>query len=205
MTEERYFTRKMPRQARSRALVDAVIAAASRVLSARDPDEVTAHHIAERAGVSVGSLYQYFPSKEAIFGALIDTRLEGDVRAAKEWLAGQDGAVERWIVAFTARMIELHRGHRTLYRAILPLVGPMRRHRRVRRAVAEVREAVRARLEERRHELRKTDLEIATFVAGHAIEACLHAALDERPELLDDPRFERELTDLVTRYLLRDR
>ncbi len=123
---------------------------------------------------------------------------------AKAWLAAQDGPVATWITSFAKEMIELHRSHRTLYRAMLPLVAPLRRHRRVRQAVGEVRQALRVRLEERPDELRKRDLDLATFVAGHAFEACLHAAIDERPELLDDPRFTEELVDLVSRYMLRD-
>jgi AcrR family transcriptional regulator len=205
MSEDPYSPRKYPRQARSRALFDAVIAAAGRILSRdRDAQDLTAHEIAERAGVSVGSLYQYFPSKEAIFGALIDRRLESDMELARRWLDEQDGPVREWIARFTEQMVELHREHRTLYRAIFPLVLSMRRHRNVRRAVGEVRSMVRARLEDRRDEIRKDDLELATFVSGIAIEACLKAAIDERPELLDDPRFAAELTDLVCRYLLRD-
>ncbi len=62
MSHDRYFARKTPAQSRSRALVEAVIGAASRLLPDRDAEELTTHQIAERAGVSVGSLYQYFPS-----------------------------------------------------------------------------------------------------------------------------------------------
>ncbi|MBZ0115833.1 MAG: TetR/AcrR family transcriptional regulator [Sandaracinaceae bacterium] len=206
MTEadDRFFARKTPRQARSRALVDAVIAAASRILPERGPEDLTTHHIAERAGVSIGSLYQYFPTKESIVGALIDRKLESDVAQARRWIDELEGPVATWIERMTERVVAMHRDAGPLYRSILPVVARMRRHRKVRGAVAEVREALRARVAERGDELRKDDLEIPIFLAGHAIEACVHAAVDERPELLDDPRFTRELTDLVQRYLLRD-
>jgi AcrR family transcriptional regulator len=204
MPDERFEARKSPRQRRSRALWDAVVTAASRILPERDPEETTTHHIARRAGVSVGSLYQYFPSKESIFGALIDQRLEADVRFAREWIDSLDGSVEEWIRSCAERFVALHREVRPLYRVMLPLVGPMRRHRKVRRAMAEVRDALRERLEERKDELRKDDLDVPVFLAGHTVEACFHAVLDERPELLDDPRLAAELADLLSRYLLRD-
>ncbi len=58
--------RKQPRQARSTLLVAAVLEAAVRVLSSEGAGRFTMARVAEKAGVSVGSLYQYFPNKEAI-------------------------------------------------------------------------------------------------------------------------------------------
>ena len=58
--------RKLPRQDRSRATVDAILEAAARVLVKEGFERTTTNRVAEAAGVSVGSLYQYFPNKEAI-------------------------------------------------------------------------------------------------------------------------------------------
>ena len=62
----RISTRKQPKQARSRQLVADLLAAAGRVLARGGAHRFTAARVAEEAGVSVGSLYQYFPNKEAI-------------------------------------------------------------------------------------------------------------------------------------------
>lgn len=59
-------SRKAPLQARSNALVAAVLEAAVQVLEAEGAQRFTTARVAERAGVSVGSLYQYFPNKAAI-------------------------------------------------------------------------------------------------------------------------------------------
>ncbi|CAG9234403.1 TetR family transcriptional regulator [Paraburkholderia tropica] len=64
--------RKQPKQRRSAATVDAILEAAARILETRGPDGYTTNAIAERAGVSVGSLYQYFPNRDALTAALID-------------------------------------------------------------------------------------------------------------------------------------
>lgn len=64
--------RKQPRQRRSRELVDSLVDATAQVLVERGLDHVTTNHIAEAAGVSVGSLYQYFPDKEALIEALLE-------------------------------------------------------------------------------------------------------------------------------------
>ncbi len=63
--------RKAPRQARSRALVEAILDAAARILSRDGRDAANTTAIAREAGVSIGSLYQYFPSREAIIDALV--------------------------------------------------------------------------------------------------------------------------------------
>src|SRR5678816_1725296 len=62
--------RREPRQQRSRQTVDAVLDAVSLVLKRHGPDAVTTNRITETAGVSIGSLYQYFPDKQAIYSAL---------------------------------------------------------------------------------------------------------------------------------------
>jgi AcrR family transcriptional regulator len=63
--------RKKPQQRRSRATIDTIFEAAIQVLLANGLDGITTLQIAERAGVSVGSLYQYFPNKRALLAAVV--------------------------------------------------------------------------------------------------------------------------------------
>ena len=63
--------RKIPLQGRSRATCDAVLEAAARILELEGRQAFTTNHVAELAGISVGSLYQYFPGKEAIVAVLV--------------------------------------------------------------------------------------------------------------------------------------
>ncbi|WP_424981902.1 TetR/AcrR family transcriptional regulator [Maritalea sp. S77] len=63
--------RKQPRQARARATVNAILQASTRILQTHGLEKLNTNHIAEVAGVSVGTLYQYFPSKDAILIELI--------------------------------------------------------------------------------------------------------------------------------------
>ena len=62
--------RKAPRQARSRATIEAILDAAARILGERGWSGVTTNLVAEVAGVSIGSLYQYFPHKRALVEAV---------------------------------------------------------------------------------------------------------------------------------------
>lgn len=70
-TSQRSRPRKMPRQGRSAETVRAIIEATARILEQGGLGAFTTNAVAEWAGVSIGSLYQYFPGKEALIGALI--------------------------------------------------------------------------------------------------------------------------------------
>lgn len=61
--------RRAPRQRRSRETVDTLLEAAAQMFTQRGL-AATTNHIAERAGLSIGTLYQYFPNKEALLHAL---------------------------------------------------------------------------------------------------------------------------------------
>ena len=76
-TSERASTRREPKQQRSRETVEAVLEAVQRVLRRHGAEAITTNRVAEAAGVSIGSLYQYFPDKQAIFVALHDRHVDG--------------------------------------------------------------------------------------------------------------------------------
>lgn len=63
--------RRRPRQQRAQSTVDAIFAAVAQIVAAQGENGLTTNRIAEVAGLSVGSLYQYFPSKEAILLAMV--------------------------------------------------------------------------------------------------------------------------------------
>ena len=74
---DRASTRREPKQQRSRQTVEAVLEAVQRVLRRHGAEAITTNRVAEAAGVSIGSLYQYFPDKQAIFMALHDRHVDG--------------------------------------------------------------------------------------------------------------------------------
>ncbi len=77
--------RKRPVQARSRLTVEAILDAAARIFVEEGYGRLTTNAVAERAGVSIGSLYQYFPNKEVLIDALHErhrARLHRDIADA---------------------------------------------------------------------------------------------------------------------------
>lgn len=83
--QNRPHPRKQPKQTRSRQTVEIIVEAAARILEQYGLDNFTTNAVAERAGVSIGSIYQYFPQKSALIGTLITretSRLVKDAEAA---------------------------------------------------------------------------------------------------------------------------
>jgi AcrR family transcriptional regulator len=81
--DQRTRPRKKPRQARAQHTVDAIIEAAARILEEQGHGGFTTNAVAELAGVSIGTLYQYFPAKDALLGALIARETAGLVEGAE--------------------------------------------------------------------------------------------------------------------------
>ena len=111
--------RKQPRQNRSRAKVDGILAAAADLCSGQGLDALTTNAVAARAGVSIGSLYQYFPGKAALLAALI--RVErANLLEAVERIVCSDAAqsltklVDELIKASAAHYLERPSLSRTL-------------------------------------------------------------------------------------------
>ncbi|QWP77117.1 TetR family transcriptional regulator [Lysobacter sp. K5869] len=194
--------RKNASQDRSRATVDALVEATARILVKDGFDRASTNRIAEAAGVSVGSLYQYFPSKEALVAAVIDRHndeLTRTIRAAMAEVAGQplEAAVRRLAVI----AIQAHRIDPKLHRALTEQVPRTGRLENVELMNREAYGLFRAYLDAHREELRPVDLDMATFVCVHAIEAVTHNAVLYRPQLLAREG-ETALADEVTRLIV---
>lgn len=194
--------RKNATQERSRATVDALLAATARVLVKDGYDHASTNKIAHAAGVSIGSLYQYFPSKEALVAAVIERHMGEMMEVVRASLARVAPLRLREAAQELVRvMIEAHRIEPKLHRVLveqIPRVGSMKH---VERVDEEVIPLVRGYLEAHRDELGVDDLDMAAFVAVTCVEAMTHAAVLRRPELLSEPRFVDEVAALVVRYL----
>jgi len=90
------FQRRTPRQGRALATVDSILEAAAQVLQRAGADGFNTNAVAERAGVSIGTLYQYFPDKEAILVAVARREMERpQMPLQKTLMAALVGALEK--------------------------------------------------------------------------------------------------------------
>ncbi len=197
--------RKNASQDRSRATVDALIEATARILVREGFDSASTNRIAEVAGVSVGSLYQYYPGKEALVGAVIDRHnreLMQLVRGALAEVASQP--IRKAVRRLVAVAIEAHRIDPRLHRVLAEQIPRTGRLENVEAFNRETHALFRAYLESHRDELRKVDVGLAAFVCVTTIEALTHTAVLQRSETLSDEAAETlidETTRLVVGYL----
>jgi AcrR family transcriptional regulator len=199
----RTIPRKNPRQERSLATVDALLAATARVLMREGYDRASTNRIAEAAGVSVGSLYQYFPSKEALVAALIDNHMSEMTQLleqkAIELAASPIDVAVREVIRV---MIEAHRIDPRLHQVLVEQVPRLGRLQRIEELENHSRSLIRAYLESRRDEIRPKNVDLAAFLMAHVVEAITHGAVLHEPALLESEELLDETTDLVVRYLL---
>ena len=187
--------------------MDAILEAATRLFAEGGLDEVNTNQIAELAGVSIGSLYQYFPSKEAILGELIDRHSEQTIAALTAKLAEFGEPVTRPIPDVLREIVEILLEADTidvnLHRVFLdklPDAGRIeQRSGEIRRVTAAVRQLL---LERRGDELAIGDRDVAAVVLVHALEAVTNAVVFEFPDRLRDRTLVDEITALAVRYLL---
>jgi len=113
--------RRRPRQARSRLTVEAILDAAARVFERHGYAAGTTNRIAERAGISIGSLYQYYPNKDAILVALVERHLDEGVAALTpllEELRDAPPPLGEGMARLVAAMVALHRERPRLHRVL---------------------------------------------------------------------------------------
>lgn len=135
--------RKTPVQARSAVTVGAISEATIQVLLSHGPERLTTTRIAERAGVSIGTLYQYYPNKQALLFAVLEHHLNsvaGRVEAACEAACRKPLAemIKEMVVAFVDAKMERPDISVVLYQVSANVGGPAlirRNSQRTRKAV----------------------------------------------------------------------
>ena len=111
--------RKQASQQRSRTTVNALIQATARILVREGFDKASTNRIAATAGVSVGSLYQYFPSKEALVAAVIERHNEEIMQTVRSELADIDALpLAQGVRKLIAVAVQAHRIDPRLHRVL---------------------------------------------------------------------------------------
>ncbi len=196
--------RKSPQQARSRALVETILDTTARILVADGFAGVTTNGVAELAGVSIGSLYQYFPSREALVAAVARRHSER-LKSALETELKQDHAdLEAALTALLAAVARAHRVSPKLTAVLageVPKLGSLDwKAENTRRGI----ELARALLARHRGELRQDlDLDTAAFVCAACVEGVMNAAARHSPQRIGDGSIAAELRKLIGQYVRR--
>jgi AcrR family transcriptional regulator len=194
--------RRRPRQARAQATVEAIVKATSRVLVEEGYDRASTNRIAHAAGVSIGSLYQYFPSKEALVAALVENHVLRMREALDVALAvDPPPALADRAQLLVRGMMAAYRVDPQLHHVLcqeVPKVGELTKVYGFEQHLAEVCRRFLFSVSERS---RFTDVDRAVFLLVNAVPGVIRAAIQADPTAQNDGRLAEELTDMIVRYL----
>ena len=186
--------RKLPKQDRSKVTVEVIIEATTRIIESEGLERLSTNRVAQVAGVSVGSLYQYFPNKESLVDALSErynAQFMERLTRETELVAAQ--ALSKGVREFFRFLIDIHREDPELHNELSPEIPEDQQ--------LVIRELVRDYLEAHRSELRPMDLDLATYVVVEVGESLIHNTALRAPARLEDPRFLDEVCHLIESYL----
>lgn len=196
--------RKKPTQARSRATVDAILTAAAQVLQVKGYAGATTDRIAERAGVSVGSLYQYFPNKDALLVALAERHIDAGFALVRELLANafrEPSAIDVLLRRFVDAMVALHENEPDLHRILFeeaPLPSSVRRGLRKRENAFATEVSA---LLEAHPEVEMRESGVTAYVLVHTVDALVHNFVLHPPDEIRSEQLKDEIVLMLHRYL----
>jgi AcrR family transcriptional regulator len=188
--------RKEPRQARSKATVEAIVQAGARVLGDQGWAGFTTNKVAEVAGVSIGSLYQYFPDKLSLIEAVRSHHFEDVLRVIRKAM-DREKPMRQFAEALVDGMIDAHLEHPALHRVMLDEVPG---HADARAAHDSFRAEYLSRYAAAIAPYRRiAKRQRIAEVLSSAVEGVIHNAA--RRGELKAPELKRELVHLICAYL----
>jgi len=198
----RQVPRRRPAQERARATVEAIVAATARVLVRDGYDALSTNRVAREAGVSVGSLYQYFPDKEALVVAVMEahaTRMQEQIaqRLTGVAEAGPEAVAREMIRAMLAAQQAEPKLHRALVEQV-PRIGALRR---LQETYGSYERLIAAWMAAHRDLIEIEDVEVAAFVLVAAVEGLMNRATIDHPDLVASGKIEDHIVRLALAYV----
>jgi AcrR family transcriptional regulator len=182
--------------------VEVILDATARVLCSTGYDRASTNRIALAAGVSIGSLYQYFPSKEALVAALVDRHTTETTALVRTKLAEVAHApLPIAVRTMIDALFDAHMVDPTLHKVLIEQVPRVGKLERVVGLQREAQAMVELLLESRKADIRCTDAGAASFVLCQAVEGVTHAAVVGELAPARWKAVASELTEMVLRYL----
>ena len=196
--------RKRPVQQRSRFTVDQILEASAHVFAKRGYAGTTTNHIAERAGVSIGSLYQYFPNKDTILVALHARHMESTsevLRRMMEEALGEKKAPEHLLRRFVRQVIEVHASEPALHHVLL-YEGP--RTPELSKKVHAIEDSMAHAVEQilaERGGISRLHAKHAAYLVVHVVENMAHEYVIHPPPDMPIEVFIEELVTMLSGYI----
>jgi AcrR family transcriptional regulator len=196
--------RKLPQQDRSRITVEAILESTARILAEEGYDKANTNYIAQRAGISVGSLYQYFPNKESLMAALLKQHSNEIAELIESKLNNLFNSPPKIVVPELVKaVITAHSIDPQLHQVLNEEIPRSERLQHVENADKRIAELLQAYLIRWSDYIQPQNLEITIFIVSRTVESLCHSAVIERPGFVSDGQFEKEVSNLLISYLTR--
>ncbi|WP_206958181.1 TetR/AcrR family transcriptional regulator [Trinickia acidisoli] len=193
--------RRKPRQGRSHMTVDAILEAARQLFASDGFDATSTTRIAEAAGVSVGSLYEYFTSKEALAAKLIKRHCDHLLELyAQAFKAVEGQGIEAAVAAWVDTTIDAYAEDVALQRALLEQIGRVSKLRHLSRVSLAITDLLEQALQSCGEPIQRPNIHLAAFIVESAVEALTHRSILYAPELFSF-ELRRDLKIMATQYL----
>ncbi len=200
--QQSYEPRKAPKQGRAMHTVDSILQATQKILSNEGYERASTNYIAEVAGVSIGSLYQYFPSKEAIVSSLVEkTVVEAAERLREELLSCMGLPLEESTPRMVRAILETRKENAFVF---LRLPREIPRYRAVSKQLTTekyLHTTIQSYYMQHRDRVGIEDMETAIFVTEQLVIGCIDAYLDNNSPKIDDETLVDHLSLAVLNYL----
>jgi AcrR family transcriptional regulator len=201
--DTRFSQRKEPVQARSRLTVKAIVEATAQVLVAIGYERATTDAIAGRAGVSIGTLYQYFPNKESLVAALIKNHVDEIMRTVEAALAeAADAPLELALQGMIHAGVEAHRVDPALHKVLFEQVPRNKMLGKHLDTSGKLQVMIEEFLFKKAPRLSRARLRVIALVLETTVEALTHRAVVDAPDWLRSREIEKEALMLLRPYLL---
>lgn len=198
-TTRRVSPRKKPLQGRSRATVEAIVQATARVLIRDGYEACTTNRVAETAGVSIGSLYQYFPNKEALVVAVMERHLGALKEAMGRRLGELEGADLPTVIREMVRaLLEVNQLQPKLHRVLMEQVPRIGALKRLHELHSQYEPLLTTWLQG--HSDAGDEAGIEAYIIIAAAEGVVTRVLLEKPTWVESGALEAQLTRLVLGY-----
>ena len=197
-----YEPRKKPKQDRARITHEAMLEATARILAEEGYPGLNTNAIARRAGVSIGSLYQYFPNKEAIVASLIEREVQKDRQFLEALFAGvREAPLEEAVRRLIDAVMNRCEADLVLAVALREQIPRVEWTGQMREATSYLETALANLLRARFPEADDERLRQSAFIVVRAVDGIVNAALFDHPVWLSDEGFRGAVASLVTEHL----
>ncbi len=203
VSKKRLNPRKEPNQDRAKDTVENIVGATAHILEKDGFEKISTNRIAEKAGVSIGSLYQYFPTKESIFSFMMERYVRSQTEMVDKILLERKQSrdlketIRVIISAIMESKIKQSRFQKMFAEKVLSFAGYESLQKQDEHLIALFEKY----LEPFESEVRKENLDISLYFVIQSVKVLPIAILYQHRIKLQDPRVTEELVELIYRYM----